>query len=105
MNPRRVLGRFGVRRRSAGERIVTAIGKGLVSGLVGTAAITLSQMIEMKLSKRAPSSAPADAAGKVLGVRPRGPKERERFSNTVHWGYGIAWGLARATLGGARRNR
>jgi hypothetical protein len=87
------------------EMVALDIGKGLLAGLVGTVAITISQTIEMKLSGRAPSSTPADAAGKVLGVQPRNPEGKARFANIVHWGYGTSWGLFRALLGGARRDR
>ncbi|HEV8115223.1 MAG TPA: hypothetical protein VGP53_03220 [Acidimicrobiales bacterium] len=38
------------------------MGKGLVAGVAGTVLMTLSSTIEMKLTGRAASSAPADAA-------------------------------------------
>jgi hypothetical protein len=95
----------GRTRLSPGERLAAQIGKGLLAGLVGTVAISLSQMLEMKLSKRAPSTTPADAAGKVLKVQPRDAAGKQRFSNAVHWAYGTSWGLARAMLGGARTDR
>ncbi len=97
--------------RETGEEIrmkigdlAAAVGKGLLAGLIGTAAITASTMIEMKLRKRAPSSAPAEAAGKVLGVEPVNEEEKARFSNLVHWGYGAMWGVARGILGTAGLN-
>ncbi len=46
-------------------RLGTAIGKGLIAELAGTLAMTLSQMIEMKTTKRKPSTAPADAVKKT----------------------------------------
>ncbi|MDP9425791.1 MAG: hypothetical protein M3P37_07085 [Actinomycetota bacterium] len=76
-----------------------AVGKGLFAGAAGTAAMTVSSTLEMKIRGRAASSAPATAAGKVLGVEPTGEKEKERFSNVVHWGYGTGWGAARGVLG------
>ncbi len=79
--------------------VAAAVGKGLLAGLIGTAAITLSTMIEMKLSERGPSSAPADAASKVFGLEPIGEEEKARFSNLVHWSYGTIWGAARGLLG------
>ena len=75
------------------------VGKGLFAGAAGTAAMTVSSTLEMKLRGRPASSAPATAASKVLGVEPTGEKEKERFSNIVHWGYGTAWGGARGALG------
>ena len=79
--------------------MAAAVGKGLFAGAAGTAAMTLSSTIEMKLRERPASSAPADAAAKVLGVEPKGEKEEARFSNLVHWGYGISWGAVRGLIG------
>ncbi|SRR5579885_635579 len=84
--------------------VAGAIGKGLIAGLIGTAAITASTMIEARIRGRGQSSAPADAAGKVLGVQPRGEEEKVRFSNAVHWGYGTMWGATRGLLGAGGLN-
>ncbi len=73
----------------------SAVGKGLFAGAAGTAAMTVSSTLEAKLRDRGSSSAPAEAAGKVLGVEPR----EARFSNIVHWGYGTSWGAVRGLLG------
>jgi hypothetical protein len=78
-----------------------AVGKGLVAGAIGTAAMTVSSTIEMKRRGRKPSDAPARAVGKVLGVEPVGEAERQRFSTIVHWAYGTLWGAARGLLGAA----
>lgn len=79
--------------------VAAAIGKGLVAGAAGTAAMTLSSTIEMKLTRREASSAPADAAAKVLGVEPTGDEEKARFATVVHWAYGTSWGAARGLIG------
>jgi hypothetical protein len=79
--------------------IASALGRGLFAGLIGTAAMTAVQLVEIKLTGRRPSTAPADAAAKVLGVEPRGPGERTRFSNLVHVAYGTTWGALRGLLG------
>jgi hypothetical protein len=81
--------------------VAAAVGKGLFAGAAGTAAMTLSSTIEMRLRRRPASSAPADAAAKVLGVEPKGEKEEARFSTLVHWGYGTSWGVARGLFGAA----
>jgi len=78
--------------------IANEVGRGLVAGFVGAIAMTISSTIEMRLRRRAPSSTPADAAGKVLGVQPRHDAGKRRFANVVHYAYGSAWGLARAGL-------
>lgn len=81
--------------------IAAAVGKGLFAGAAGTAAMTVSSTIEMKLRRRDASTAPAQAAAKVLGVEPKDEASEARFSNIVHWGYGTTWGGARGLLAAA----
>jgi hypothetical protein len=64
----------------------------------------VSSAIEARLRKRESSSAPSDAAGKVLGVQPRNPAGRARFSTVVHWAYGTSWGAVRGLIGTAGLN-
>jgi hypothetical protein len=82
-------------------RIAAHAGAGLFAGVAGTAAMTLSSTLEAKLRHRSPSTLPAQAASKVLGVQPRNPAGRARFSNAVHWSYGIGWGVVRGLIGSA----
>jgi hypothetical protein len=79
--------------------LAASLGKGLVAGAIGTAAMTVSSTVEMKLRRRKPSDAPARAAAKLLGVEPLGEAEKQRFANLVHWAYGTDWGLVRGLLG------
>lgn len=81
------------------ERATAAVGKGLIAGAVGTAAMTLSSTVEAKLRDRGSSTAPADAAGAMLGVEPRDEAGEERFNNLVHWAYGTGWGAVRGLIG------
>jgi len=81
--------------------VASAVGRGLFAGAVGTAAMTASSTLEMKLRDREGSTAPADAAGKLLGVQPRDPEGQARFSNVVHWSYGTGWGALRGLIGAA----
>ena len=60
--------------------------------------MTVSGTIEMKTRERQGSSAPADAAGQLLGVRPAGEMESNRFGTLVHWAYGTGWGATRGIL-------
>lgn len=78
--------------------VAGAVGRGLCAGVVGTAAMTFSSTVEMKIRGREASSAPADAAAKVLGVEPRSDDEKARFATLVHWGYGTGWGALRGLL-------
>lgn len=80
--------------------IATTIGKGLLAGVAGTAAMTVSSTVEQHLRGRAASTAPADATAKVLGISEfADDAARDRFSFLSHWGYGTGWGLVRAALG------
>jgi hypothetical protein len=80
--------------------IAAALGKGLVAGVAGTAAMTISSTLEMKARDRAASSAPADAAAKVLGIAGFvDDAAKQRFGTLVHWSYGTGWGLVRALIG------
>jgi hypothetical protein len=81
------------------EPILKTVVKGVAAGVAGTAAMTVSSTVEQKLRGRPPSTAPADAAAKVLHITDfRSDEAKNRFSNAVHWGYGTAWGVNRALL-------
>ncbi len=79
-------------------RTAGRIGIGLVAGAAGTATMTLVQKIEMKMTGREPSTAPADAVDEIADVAPEDEEKRERFSNLVHWGYGTSLGAVRGIL-------
>lgn len=76
----------------------TLIGRGLIAGLAGTVAITLSQWLEKKMNKKPPGFAPADAASKAFGIEASTRETRAAFSRKVHWAYGTTWGIPRALL-------
>lgn len=74
--------------------------QGVVAGLAGTAAMTVSSTLEARLRRREASTAPARAAQRVLGIESfRSEEKQERFSTLVHWGYGTGWGVFRAAIG------
>jgi hypothetical protein len=80
-------------------RIADGIGKGVLAGFAGTAAMTASSTIEAKLRGRPFSTAPAKAATRALGIETFDDGEAyARFSNFVHWGYGTGWGVARGIM-------
>jgi hypothetical protein len=79
--------------------VASSIGKGLVAGFAGTAAMTVSSTLEAKLRGRAPSSAPARATAKVLGISAfEDGVAQARFNDLSHWGYGTGWGVVRGLL-------
>jgi hypothetical protein len=86
--------------RQAADTLAGAIGRGLVAGFAGTAAMTISSTLEAKLRGRAPSSAPARATAKMLGIKEFEDGVAEaRFNDLSHWGYGTGWGVVRGLLG------
>jgi hypothetical protein len=83
-------------------KAATAIGDGIVAGFIGTAAMTVSSTIEAKLRHRAPSTAPARATAKAIGIRDfENAIALARFNDLSHWGYGTGWGVVRGVLGTA----
>jgi hypothetical protein len=86
--------------RKAANTIATAVGKGLIAGFAGTAAMTISSTLEAKLRGRSPSSAPARATTKVLGIKEfEDDIAQARFNDLSHWGFGTSWGVLRGLLG------
>lgn len=79
---------------AAVDRVAVATGRGLVAGAAATAAMTVSSTAEMKLRGREPSTAPADVAGKLLGVRP----EQDRFAAIAHFSMGVGLGAVRGLI-------
>jgi len=75
-----------------------AIGVGLLAGLAGTVAITLSQRIEMKITGRQPSNVPADAVAKTLDIAPTDESAKPQLSHKVHWAYGTWLGITRGLM-------
>src|SRR3712207_2664633 len=64
--------------------------------------MTVSSTIEARLRGRAPSSAPARATAKVLGIREFDSElAKARFNDLSHWGYGTGWGVVRGLLAAA----
>ena len=82
------------------DTLATAIGRGLVAGFAGTAAMTISSTLEARLRGRAFSTAPARATAKVLGIRAfDSDLAQARWNDLSHWGYGTGWGVLRGLLG------
>jgi hypothetical protein len=79
--------------------LADALGKGLLAGFAGTAAMTVSSTLEARLRGRPASSAPARATAKVLGIAEfEDDRAKARFSDLSHWGYGTGWGIVRGLL-------
>lgn len=84
------------------------VGRGVVAGLAGTAVMTVFQlMVEMPVTGRAESDAPAKFAEKVLPMRRTRGRARRGLNYTAHFALGPLWGgayglTARAGLRGPR---
>ena len=84
------------------------IGRGVLAGVAATGVMTAFQtLVEMPLTGRAESYAPADLVERVLPVHPRTPEGRRRLNYTTHFALGGMWGTAfgiaaRAGLRGQR---
>jgi hypothetical protein len=84
------------------DTLATSVGRGLLAGFAGTAAMTVSSTLEARLRGRPPSSAPARATAKALGISEfESDLAKARFSDLSHWGYGTSWGVVRGLLAAA----
>ena len=71
------------------------VGRGIVAGVAGTVVMTAFQkLVEMPLTGRQDSYAPANFAQRVLPVRPASAEERERLNYATHFALGGMWGTA-----------
>lgn len=81
------------------RKLIYGIGAGLIAGLAGTAAMTLSSKAEARLLKRHAPSPTATVAKNVLGIEKFAtPMAEARFADLVHWGYGAGWGALHGVL-------
>lgn len=83
---------------STTSRVAGAIGRGMVAGLIGTAVMTIAQMIEMQMSGRESSDTPYKAVKKVFGIKAESEEDKETITNLTHIAYGTMWGIPRALL-------
>ncbi len=71
------------------------LGRGVLAGLAGTVVMTVFQeLVEMPLTQRKDSYAPAEFAEKLLPLRPSTPERRRRLNNSTHLALGGMWGAA-----------
>lgn len=89
--------------RSGLATAASAVGKGLLAGLVGTAVMTLSQRLVTKLEDDGGGSggggAPAEAVEKALDVEPEDQQAEKKLAQLAHWAVGTGWGAARGLIG------
>ncbi len=75
-----------------------AVGRGMAAGLLGTVVMTGFQLlVEMPLTGRSESYAPAALLEKLLPIRPEGA-QRRRLNYAAHFAVGASWGVGHALL-------
>jgi len=91
-----------VRRTRKDEPPAAAVlGRGVLAGLAGTGVMTAFQrLVEMPLTRRGDSYAPALLAEKLLPVHPSTPAGRRRLNLATHVALGGLWGSAYAVAAG-----
>ena len=73
----------------------TLLGRGAVAGVGGTALMTAFQkLVEMPVTKRGESFAPASFAEKVTPIDTATAQGRHRLNYATHFSLGIMWGAA-----------
>ena len=71
------------------------LARGVASGVAGTVVMTAFQkLVEMPLTRRGESFAPADFAEKVTPIDTESAKGRQRLNYVTHFSLGMMWGAA-----------
>ena len=69
------------------------VARGVLAGISGTVVMTAFQkLVEMPLTQRGDSYAPANFAAKVTPVQTRSPAGRRRLNWATHFALGAMWG-------------
>lgn len=61
--------------------------------------MTVSQLVEMRLTGREGSDVPGQVAQGLTGIEPADPKARAAMSTGMHWAHGVSGGGVRALIG------
>jgi hypothetical protein len=83
---------------SGDDGILAVLASGLLAGAAGVAAMTLAEKVEQAFTGRPNSYVPAHTLERLLGLPRRPDSERLGLNWTMHWGQGIALGVARALM-------
>jgi hypothetical protein len=77
---------------------------GMIAGVAGTVAMTLSEKVEQAVTGRPNSFIPAHALERVLGLKTKPDQERQWLAWFAHWGLGILPAALRGVMaeGGMR---
>ena len=78
---------------------MSTLARGALAGLAGTAAMSATQALEMRVTGRKPSTVPGQVGATLLPGLTPDAQTVERLSPVVHWGHGVAMGMLRGLLG------
>ena len=73
--------------------------RGLAAGAAGTAAMTASQALEMRVTGRPASDVPGQVAQRLARVEVTDRRAATALSLGTHWAHGIAGGAVRGLIG------
>jgi hypothetical protein len=80
--------------------LVSSLGRGILASVVGTAVMTAFQkLVEMPVTDRPESDAPAQFAERVLPIGSDEPLTHRQLNYLAHFGIGTLWGAAFAIAG------
>lgn len=75
--------------------LMESVTRGIVAGVAGTGVMSAFQeFVEMPITKRESSYAPADLAEKILPIHPGSEQARKQLNWVIHFGLGTMWGSA-----------
>ncbi len=73
--------------------------KGLAAGVVGTAAMTLSERLEQAKTGREDSMVTTEVGAILTKPRLETGAQAAKLGQVVHWSHGITWGAVRGLIG------
>lgn len=83
------------------DRLAVGLGRGIVAGAAGAAAMTASSTAEMLLRGREASDAPGRAAARLLRVKVKDDPATGRLALVAHVTTGLSLGAARGLMASA----
>ncbi len=83
----------------ASSDVLGAVARGVAAGAVGTAAMTVSELLEMAVSGREASKVPGKVGAHLTpGKDPGLDADVEQLNTAVHWVHGVTMGGLRGAL-------
>jgi hypothetical protein len=75
------------------------MGRGALAGFAGAVVMTAFQrLVEMPLTGRKESYAPASLVTTLLPIAPKGKRSRRRLNYIAHFGIGVSWGVGHGVI-------